>query len=431
MSPVVAATLAVTLLGASAAAAPVHTSVVPDAASDECSASTWINKTPPALDLLQSSLAWSRTRGSGVVVAVVDSGVASANPHLSGAVVDGVDLVGDGAGPYADLDGHGTAIAGQIAARQSANSGVIGLAPEAKIMSVRVYAGTSSEQLKAGIGPNVDRLAAGIRYAADHGAQIINVSLSTSTDSPELDAAVAAATAQGSLVVASSGNRDLTLSFEENQADGPRWPAAARGALGVAAAGEDGVVGEASIHGPHVSVSAPGSNVLTTSAAGADCVFATQPATSFGAGYVSGAAALVAAAHRNESPAQWAYRLMATAVRADPDARDNVSGWGFVQPFDAIVLAPGAGIRGPESPFPSVTEAPDPSPTASPLSVVHTPPANAAALAWGVLGAVGTAVVLGVAGTMGVLRRRRAGAGEDAPVRRGGLFRDETPADEE
>ena len=79
----------------------------------------------------------------------------------------------------------------------------------------------------------------------------------------------------------------------------------------------DGVVTAASIRGPHVSLSAPGSDILTASAAGADCRFATDPSPAFAAAYVAAAAALVAAAHPGESPAQWAYRLEATAVRAD------------------------------------------------------------------------------------------------------------------
>ena len=416
----------------------VDASTVPAASADQCSAATRIDRAPSALDALQTDLTWGTTRGEGIVVAVVDSGVSASNPHLADAIAGGIDLVGDGAGPYGDLDGHGTAIAGQIAARPVDGSGVVGVAPGSLILSVRVYAGTSDQQIEQGIGPDVARLAEGIRRAADAGAQVINVSLSTSTPSDAIRDAVAYAESGGSLVIASAGNRDQTLSFEENQADGTRYPAGDPGAIGVAAANASGVVGEASIHGPHVSLAAPGSEVLTTSSLGGDCVFAPEPATSFAAGYVSGAAALVASAHPTETAAQLRYRLEATAVRADPDARDDVAGWGLVQPYDAIVLVPGPDVRGPESAFawPDSTRAP--APAESSVAVVVAPPADAQAIALGVFGGVAAVVALGVVGTVGILRRRRLSGEADEPVptapaaapaadpvaRQSGLFRD-------
>ena len=423
----------------------VDARTVPAASADQCSAATRIDRAPSALDALQTDLTWGTTRGEGIVVAVVDSGVSASNPHLADAIAGGIDLVGDGAGPYGDLDGHGTAIAGQIAARPVDGSGVVGVAPGSLILSVRVYAGTSDQQIEQGIGPDVARLAEGIRRAADAGAQVINVSLSTSTPSDAIRDAVAYAESGGSLVIASAGNRDQTLSFEENQADGTRYPAGDPGAIGVAAANASGVVGEASIHGPHVSLAAPGSEVLTTSSLGGDCVFAQEPATSFAAGYVSGAAALVASAHPTETAAQLRYRLEATAVRADPDARDDVAGWGLVQPYDAIVLVPGPDVRGPESAFawPDSTRAP--APAESSVAVVVAPPADAQAIALGVFGGVAAVVALGVVGTVGILRRRRHAAqavpadGMPAPAqpvpvpaadpstRQSGLFRDPVP----
>ncbi|MBN9177605.1 MAG: S8 family serine peptidase [Microbacterium sp.] len=397
--------------------------------SDECTASTWISDVPTALSLLQSEDAWTRSHGSGVVVAVVDSGVAASNPHFVDALVGGADLVGDGVGATADLDGHGTALAGQIAARSVPKSGVVGLAPRAQIMPVRVYAGTSEAQVQAGIGPRTDRVAQGIRYAAEHGARVILVGVTTDAADAGLADAVAAATAQGSLVVASAGSRSHELSIDQNEDDGVRYPAGVPGALGVAATDAEGVVAATSIHGPHVSLSAPGTDVLTTSAAGADCRFASEPSPAFAAAYVAGAAALVAAAHPDESPAQWAYRLEATGVRADPDARDDAAGWGIVQPYDAMILVPGAGVRGPESPFPSEASPAPARPSASAAVVEHRDPANGTALVLGVLGGVAAAVVLGVAGTIGVLRRRRAEPDEPAAVRAGGLFRDERAGD--
>lgn len=394
--------------------APASAAVPSDDSSGQCTAATRIPSTPPALNVLQSQLAWGVTRGAGVVVAVVDSGVDADNPHLSGALIGGTDLVGDGAGRggYADTDGHGTAIAGIIAARQIDGSGVVGLAPESRILSVRVFGSSSPDQQNPAAAPSVARLAAGIRYAADHRAQVINVSLSTAQDAPELRDAVAYATAHGSLVVASAGNRDSSLNVEKDSADGPRFPADDPGALGVTATATSGVVTSASIHGPQVDLAAPGMGVLSTSSAGGDCVFAPDtPATSFATAYVSAAAALVASEFPQETPAQWAYRLEASAVRANPDARDDVSGWGVLQPYDALTLVPGPGVRGPKSPFPGAGEPPAARPPSDSVTVSHRASPESAAQALALLGAIAAAAVLAVLGAIGILRVARRGDG--------------------
>lgn len=403
------------------------------ATSDQCTPATRIAQAPPALELMQSELAWQVTRGAGVTVAVVDSGVNAANPHLSPAVAGGIDLVGDGGAPDGTTDayGHGTAIAGQIAARPLDGSGVVGLAPDAQILAVRVFAGIEQQQLEAGFGPQTVRLAEGIRWAADQGAQIINVSMSTTVDAPELESAVRYATDRGSLVIGSAGNRNNVLSVEESTADVPRYPAGSDGVLGVAATDLTGMVTDASIHGSHVSVSALGQQIITTSAVGGDCVYAeSEPATSYAAGYVSAAAALVAAAHPDETPAQWAYRLQATAVRIDADSRDDAAGWGAVQPYDAIVLVPGPGIRGPVSPFDAAGAPPTDDLIADPLRVVTITPADADAVWFGTVVGVGSLILLAGVGALGVFIARRRGPVTTAPVRQGrGLYGDDKRAD--
>jgi membrane-anchored mycosin MYCP len=378
-----------------------------------------IPQRPPALAQLQAPLAWDVTRGAGVVVAVVDSGVDAANPHFAGVLAGGTDLVGDGAGSagYADGYGHGTAIAGQIAAQAVDGSGVEGLAPEARILSVRVFAGTDDQAVAAGTGPSISRLAAGIRFAADAHAQVINVSLSTGIDDPALRDAVAYASANGSLLVASAGNRDSTLSVEKDQQDGVRYPAGYPGVLGVAATGSGGVVTEDSIHGAHVSLSAPGQNVQTAANTGGDCVYASgAPATSFATAYVSAAAALVASAHPDETPAQWAYRLTASAIRAHPATRDNDSGWGVVQPYEAIVLVPGPETAGPANPFTTSSPAPDAGAGTGAVSVQANDDSQArqSAVAVGVA-VVGTSLLAAIA-ALSILfaRRRRTATTTDA-----------------
>ena len=321
------------------------------AAGDACEPGNpqYTTEVPSALALLQAQKAWTRGTGTGVLVAVVDSGIDAGNAHLQGAVVGGIDLVHDGedAQGLTDVYGHGTAIAGEIAAREYPQSGVVGLAPSAELLSVRAFRGVDDESVKAGFGPSSARMAEGIRYAAEARAQIINVSMSDFAATSELEDAVAYAESLGSLVVASAGNRATTT----ETADGPRYPAAYPGALAVSATDASGVVTDDSIHGDHVEVAAPGSDVLTTATGAGDCLYAQEaPSTSYATAYVSAAAALVAAAHPDETPAQWKYRLMATAVRSDPDARDDRAGWGIVQPFDAVNLVAGPTTRGPANP---------------------------------------------------------------------------------
>lgn len=306
---------------------------------------------PPAtFDLLQATDVASVATGAGVIVAVVDSGIDVSNAHLTHTVVGGVNLVGDGerADGMSDIFGHGTSVAGVIAAAPIAGSAMVGLAPDARLLSVRVFRGEDEESIKAGFGPDVVLVAQGIRWAVDHDATVINVSMSGEDDAPELSDAVDYATANGALVVASAGNRNTT----DNKTDSPRYPAADQGALAVAAVNMQADVTEASIHGSHVDVAAPGQAVLTSMAGGGDCVFASEAESpSYATAYASAAAALVAQAHPDETPAQWGYRLMASAIRVDPGARNNRSGWGVIQPLDAITLMPGSGERGPASPF--------------------------------------------------------------------------------
>lgn len=414
---------AMAAIGSSDAAVP-SSIVQAETAGQACTPGTVVfsPEAPTALAQLGAEDAHRLATGKGIVVAIVDSGVDAGNPHLAGVMVGGVDLVGDGerADGMTDTTGHGTAIAGQIAAQPVAGSGVVGLAPDARLLSVRVFRSDQKQDIDKGFGPSSQRIADGIHWAADNGADIINVSISQTTDSPELRAAVEHAAAVGALVVASGGNR---ASDPEGE-DGVRYPAGYEQALGVAAADGSGRATESSFHGPQVDVTAPGFNVLTAATGGGDCIFAGDaPASSFATGYASAAAALVAEAHPEDPPAGWAYRLTATALRADADQRDDVDGWGFIQPVAAIELLPDETTRGPVSPYFDTTESAarppattvDPDHGASPFLLTRE-----AAL----FTAIGGASLLGVLGILIVLRRRRETPVDDTVEveRRGGLL---------
>lgn len=311
------------------------------------------------VDRLGLEQAWGLSRGRGVTVAVVDSGIEAGNAHFPDALVRGASTFGGGtARADDDLFGHGTAVAGLIAAREVEGSGVVGIAPEAKIMPVRAFEsapedGQSSSDV---VGPSAGSVAAGIRWAADHGAQIINVSLSDDQSVALYTDAVAYAHARGSLVVASAGNRNTA---DSNRPDPAHfYPGELPGALAVAGVMKDGTwSADSSYAGAHVDIAAPGQSMPSAYISGGDCVFNGDSASSsYATAVVSGAAALVAARYPDESPDQWAFRLIQSAMRVAPADRSDTVGWGEVRPAEALALVDDGTLPGPQSPTHDVIE---------------------------------------------------------------------------
>ncbi len=326
------------------AAAPARAA---DADEEACQpgVTRYVDQPPDAFAQLGIGEAWRLSRGAGILVAVVDSGVDAGNAHLAGAVHAGLDLV-DGGDGRTDASGHGTAVAGVIAARQVPGSGLVGVSPEAEILPVRVYADDSADAVRDGRGPDPDRTAQGIRWAAEQGARIIAVPQSTDSDVPALRDAVDEATARGALVVAAAGN-----AADGQDRDAVRFPAGYAPALAVTAVGSDGAPSDDVTHGVHVEIAAPGQSVLSTFLDAGDCVFAGDaPSTSYATGYAAAAAALVASAHPDEAPAAWEYRLLATALRPDRGGRDPSLGWGIVAPYDAVNFVDDGGAPGLDNP---------------------------------------------------------------------------------
>lgn len=352
---------------------------------------------PPALSRLAASKSWTLSTGKGVIVAVVDSGVSAGNVHFpTGSVLTGKSFVGGAA--TTDETGHGTAIAGIIAARDiGPKSGVVGLAKDAQILPVKITGGESTNNEEEQRAAN---LAHGIAYAVSAGADVINLSLSTTSNRPDVRAAVAAAVKAGIVVVASGGNRDQAAETK----DGLRFPAANPGVIGVAATDNQDVVTEDSIHGPQVSLAAPGQDVLTTFRKWGDCVYSQeQGSSSYATAYVSGAAALMRQRFPKASPAEIAYRLEATASRGSRTVRDDVSGWGVVQPYEAMTAVLDSTVAGPVAPGAKPRVTPPPKVSAIDLTPAHDPRASDRATVLWVLLGVG-ASVLGLA-MMRLLRR--------------------------
>ena len=353
----------------------------------------YISQTPSAVAQLGMEQAWALSTGAGVVVAVVDSGVSGDNAHFptsgdSPALLPGIDLVSGGEGRQ-DAYGHGTEVAGEIAAREVEGSGLVGLAPDAQILPVRVYASTSDDDQRAGNGPTPDRIAQGIRWAADQGAAVIVVALSTAEDVSALREAVAYAQSEGSLIVASVGNVSDDPDAPEDQ---PRYPAGYPGVIGVGSLDADGLPSDNSVQGPHVSIAAPGLSVITTYFGAGDCMVSNDaPSTSFATGYVAGIAALVASRHPDETVDDWRYRLLETASRPVAQERDNAIGWGIVSPVAALSFVnDGSGV-GPDNPrYPGAAQ-PGPAPTLEPAIAESTP--DSVKLAVGIVFLAGVVVL--------------------------------------
>jgi type VII secretion-associated serine protease mycosin len=278
--------------------------------------------------------AWRTTKGKGITVAVLDTGVDAEHQDLTGNVLTGKDMVGFGAGrgdrAWAR---HGTAMAGIIAGHGHGignADGVMGIAPEAKILPVRVILEDGDSARGKARNTRGNALAEGIRWAADNGADVINLSLGDDSKSahPEAseDAAVQYALRKGAVVVASAGNGG-------EKGDHISYPAAYPGVIAATAVDRYGTRASFSTRRWYATVSAPGVDVVI---ADPDGKYYEGWGTSAASAFVSGAVALVKAAHPGLSPAQIKQLLKDTAGDAPTGGRDDSRGFGFVDPEAAI-----------------------------------------------------------------------------------------------
>ncbi len=265
-----------------------------------------------------------------MLVAVVDSGVDADHPQLRrpGKVRTGRDFFLPGGLPGAfDCVSHGTGVAGIIAADPLPGTGFHGLAPDAEILPVRITDRDISDRGES-LRINPDAVAAGIRYAADQGARVMNLSLAGFSDFPAIRAAVAHAVARDVVVVAAAGN-----SQQNAPAGLPSYPASYDGVLGVGAVDRAGARMGTSQIGPYVGIVAPGAEVLTTTR---EDGHAQVDGTSFAAPFVAATAALVRSAWPRLSAAQVIQRLKATADPARGGRGSDAYGAGLVDPYRAV-----------------------------------------------------------------------------------------------
>ncbi|MFE1861784.1 type VII secretion-associated serine protease mycosin [Streptomyces anandii] len=314
------------LLAASLALVPATT-----AHADGIRAQQW------ALDALHTQEAWRTTKGKGVTVAVLDTGVEADHPDLSGNVLPAKDMIGFGAQPGdRNWARHGTAMAGIIAGHGHGagdSDGVMGIAPEARILPVRVILEDGDPARARARTTRGNALADGIRWAADHGADVINLSLGDDSVSahpePTEDEAVQYALRKGVVVVASAGNGG-------EKGDHISYPAAYPGVIAATAVDRYGTRAAFSTRRWYATISAPGVDVVI---ADPDHKYYEGWGTSAASAFVSGVVALVKSAHPGLTPAQIKKLLEDTARNAPVDGHDDSRGFGFVDPVAAIRAA--------------------------------------------------------------------------------------------
>jgi type VII secretion-associated serine protease mycosin len=307
-------------LSATALTGALILTAAPAASADQTRRDQW------ALEALQAEPVWNISRGKGVTVAVIDSGVNAEHIDLKNNVLKGKDFVdGDNDASPVD-DPHGTEMASVIAGHghgAGAADGVMGLAPEAKILPIRANIEGSSG------------FADEIRYAVDHGASVINISMYIGDSRyeiggpPEDVEAISYALKHDVLIVAGTGN------------DGARkvgFPAKAPGVLAVGGVDESGTVWEKSNYGPEVLLTAPATRIVGAGWPGNKLRIA--DGTSDSTAFVSAAAALLRSKYPDLTAGQIANRLAKTA--ALPESASGLSlpdekyGYGSIRPLAAL-----------------------------------------------------------------------------------------------
>lgn len=239
-----------------------------------------VNEVPKGVELIQAPKVWNETKGAGIKIAVLDTGCDIDHPDLKDRIIGGRNFTDDNnSNPdiYEDYNGHGTHVAGTIAAQEN-DAGVIGVAPEAGLLIVKVLNKNGSGQY--------DWIINGIHYAIEQNADIISMSLGGPADVPELYDAIQTAVKKNILVVCAAGNEgdgnDSTDEFA--------YPGSYNEVISVGAINLQRDSSEFTNSNNEIDVVAPGEGIISTYLNGK---YATLSGTSMAAPHVSGALALI------------------------------------------------------------------------------------------------------------------------------------------
>ncbi|MFY1672095.1 S8 family serine peptidase [Plantactinospora sp. WMMB334] len=275
--------------------------------------STW------AQQQLAPGHAWERSRGDGVMVAVVDSGVDASLPQLSGRVAVGADVTtGNGHGD-SDCLGSGTAMAGIIAGNSDQPDMPSGMAPDATVLPIRVV--TKGATAKATDAANA------IEVAVSTGASVIAVGSFVSLTEPEVSAAVSRALTQDVLIVAPAPTEPVTVP------EPPEGAGAPGALLSVGGIGPDGKL-VAQYEESTVDVVAPGADVASLGINGNGTV--NMSGSQYAVAFVAGQASLVRSAYPELNATQVKHRIEVTAERMGAEPPDKQYGWGMIKPAAAV-----------------------------------------------------------------------------------------------
>ena len=372
------------------------------------------------LDSMQASTMWKTSTGSGITVAVIDSGVKANHPDLQDKVLQGKNFSPLAGGATTDVDGHGTGMASLIVGTGKGwdGQGMVGLAPGAKILPVRVVGQGANQAVEA--ADFARQLSAAIRYAADSDAKILSISMAQQENEPNVASAVSYALSKGKLIVAGAGNDAQKGNLVE-------YPAAFSGVVGVGSVDKNAKIASYSEYGSQVALSAPGEDMheACLNSSGYCLTGGTSNATAI----VSASAALLWSVHPNWTANQIIRVLMDTtssSANGQPGAQDPHYGYGIVRPRIALATPgnPGAADVNPltgastsSTGAPTASAPASAAPTSGASAPSSTAPTTATAakkssssssLLWIGLG-VAAVVVIGVVVFLILRRRNRPG----------------------
>ncbi|CAM5373824.1 type VII secretion-associated serine protease [Streptomyces pilosus] len=308
------------------------------------------------LDAMQADDMWKVSTGSGITIAVIDTGVDASLADLEGQVLQGKDYSKHKGDELTDHSGHGTSVAALIAATGARGgvNGSYGLAPGVKIVPIRMPEATEAYDFNARASYSND-MSTAIRYAADTDAQIINISMGqfnsrgkNDVGTPALAAAVQYALDRGKLIFAAAGN-------EGDGANRPGYPASTPGVVAVGSINEEIERSKFSEWGPEIDVTAPGENMIHA------CHGATEVCKSDGTSHAtaiaSASAALIWAKHPEWTNNQ-VLRVLVNTMKGNEKSwtRNDEFGYGIVRPRVALT-DPGDPGPADEYPLPDLTAA--------------------------------------------------------------------------
>lgn len=300
-----------------------------------------------SLSAMHVPQAWDMSKGAGTVVAVIDTGVDISHPDLKSRVLPGYDAFsrkeGAKAGDVSRLNyfvssyKHGSHVAGIIAAEANNGQGIAGVAPEAKILPIKIFPDLT-DIIKSFIAPDKDEsqtivsiLADAIVWAADHGANVINMSLAVNEQSATIERAVKYALDKNVTVVVAAGN-------SRHEDNARNYLAAINGVIGVGATDQNNEITYFSNSGDYVAVAAPGLDIVSSvpSFLGFN-PYVKMSGTSMAAPNVAGVVALLRSKFGTTATPAWIkQRLEASATDEGEKGRDDLYGYGLVDAYKAL-----------------------------------------------------------------------------------------------